>query len=659
MDWNSQQFPHIRKMTPDYERIIERSPLLNIDNLVVPTPYVQDKGLEVDYEHSLIWQEEGEVLACMLVYATQDRKALHIYKIVTSPFGRSKGIGTGFFACLAHTVAPDTNIYLYVWEKLLSSIDFFTARGFCINELIVFRRMRFYHMSVSGELLQERTTVRDRPEISVIEELSRVRHDVKKSLTVLADMAAMLSVDNFNRVAEDMNRESTAMLNTLNRYEDNVHLAQKVSFKELLVERVIPFIEAVDNNCEVIISLNRVRIDTVNISYIACSRALINIVSNALEAINDTDRPGRIEISLNQVDDTIILTIRDNGIGISADRLQKGDDRIPLFVGHSTKNSSTPGEGVGTRQIYATFGIDNIEVTSDEGQWTSWNITMAKSTSRNSTLLDDLSSRYVRMIMSTHRSKLTLESNSREITIFIWQLRQMELFCYELLYHYSRYNNIRDVFQNILMYRFGKITITQLREELAQCRIDDNSIRLWVLGICRRINKFENCILKNVDFQKYKDVMFQSYGQVEKRTIIFTLDPDNGRFYACDRKLAEHVDFVPYLERQRDELLRGELVGDVRNTESPIYLGVWSVKDRDDLYAKFKLIRQGARQLLQMGLKMEKRIAFYDTTYSTSDCEIDTLKSITLGKMAELAEEDFDQYIRPADDELSGILAFD
>ena len=36
------------------------------------------------------------------------------------------------------------------------------------------------------------------------------------------------------------------------------------------------------------------------------------------------------------------------------------------------------------------------------------------------------------------------------------------------------------------------------------------------------------------------------------------------------------LDFVPYLGRPRDELLRGELVGDVRNVQSPIYLGVWS-----------------------------------------------------------------------------------
>ena len=211
----------------------------------------------------------------------------------------------------------------------------------------------------------------------------------------------------------------------------------------------------------------------------------------------------------------------------------------------------------------------------------------------------------------------------------------------------------------MLLYRFGDQSFNFLKEELGKCRIDNNSIRSWLLGITRRINKYETCILRNVPFQAYKDVLFQSYGQATDRTMIFTLDPVNGRFLATDRKLAEHLDFVPYLNRSRDELLRGELVGDVRNVNSPIYLGVWSVTSREDLYDKLKLLRQGAQQLLQMGLDKNKRIAFYNTTYNTCESEIDTLQTITLGEMAALKETAFERLIRPADNGMSGVLAFD
>lgn len=661
MDWNPGQYPYVKKLTPAYERAIRQSPLLNIDTLVIPSPYVQHRTIDIDYDHSFVWAEKGELLGYMLVYATPDRKSLHIYKIVTNPFGRGKGIGSAFLHCLAHSVAADALIYLYVWEKLLSSIEFFTSRGFAINDLIVFRRMRFHLMSVTAETLMEKLDTVTRPETSVVEDLSRVRHDVKKSLRVLSDMTAILAVDNFSRVAEDINRETTAMLNTLNMYEDKVHLAHKVSFKELIGERVIPFIEAVDSECEVQLILKS-KIDPVSCSYVDCSRALINIVANALDAIKSAGRRGRIEFLLEQQGDDVILAITDNGSGIPADRLKKGKDGLPLFVGKSTKtvtDSGDAGEGVGTKQIYAAFGTDHVEVTSQEGRSTTWTVRLKKSTSRSTALLAELSTRYVRMIKSTQKSRLTPETDSKDITIFIWQLRQMELFSYDLLYHFSRHNNIRDIFQSVMMYRFGGRSFDFLKDELSRCRIDNNSIRSWLLGICRRINKFETCILRNVPFQDYKDVLFQSYGQATERTMIFTLDPDDGRFFASDRKLAEHLDFVPYLGRERDELLRGELVGDVRNVDSPIYLGVWSVKNPDDLSDKLKLIRKGARQLLEMGLKKNKRIAFYNTTYNTCDNEIDTLKTVTLEQMATWDESEFGRLVRPADSEMGGLLAFD
>ena len=658
MEWNPKQFPYIRKLSPAYERAIRQSTLLNIDTLVIPSPYILDKTIDIDYDHSFVWDEKGELLGYLLVYSTPDQKTFHIYKLVTNPFGRSKGIGSAFLRTLVHSVTPDAHIYLFVWEKLLSSIDFFKARGFTITDLTVFRKMRFHLMSVTAEALRDKLDSAKRPEVSVVEELSKVRHDVKKSLKVLSDMSAILSVDNFNQIAEDINRETTSMLNTLNMYEDKIHLEHKVSLKELITERVIPFIEAVDSACEVRLVLKS-KIEPVNGSYNTCSRALINIVSNALDAIKSAGRRGLLDIVLEQRGDLVILEITDNGTGIPAEKLQKGPDQIPLFVGKSTKGKTESGEGVGTKQIYATFGADHVEVTSKVGESTTWTIRLKKSTTRDTALLDELSTRYVRMIKATQKSKLTPETSSKDITIFIWQLRQMELFSYDLLYHFSRHNNIRDIFQSIMMYRFGGKPFNFLKEELSNCRIDNNSIRAWLLGISKRINKFETCILRNVPFQDYKDVLFQSYGQVTDRTMIFTLDPENGNFFTTDRKLAEHLDFVPYLKRDRDELLRGELVGDVRNVKSPIYLGVWSVKTLDDLYAKLKLIQKGAQQLLEMGMEKEKRIAFYNTTYNTCEVEIDTLKTVTLGEMATLDEADFERFIRPADSGMSGILAFD
>ncbi|MHB8058443.1 MAG: GNAT family N-acetyltransferase [Desulfuromonadaceae bacterium] len=647
------QFPYIKKLTPDYEKEIAHLPLLNIDSLLIPSPYILDKAIDIDYEHSLVWEEKGELLGYLLVYATPDRKKFHIYRQVTSPFGRGKGIGTAFVRYLAHTVAPDASIYLYVWEKLISSIDFFRSKGFCIEDLVVYRKMKFHLMSVTAQTLRKKVVSTQRPEISIVEELSKVRHDVKKSLKVLFDMTSMMSVDNFSRVAEDINRETTVLLNTLNMYEDTTHLSHKVSLNDLITERIIPFVEAVDSSCEMRLILKN-RIDPVNGSYISFSRALLNIVSNAMDAIKSAGRTGLLEFILDQHEDTVTLAITDNGIGIAAERLVRGEDNFPLFVGRSTKGET--GEGIGTRQTYATFGADRISVESREGEFTRWTITLKRSTTRDTALLADLGSRYIRFIKSTQTIQLSSDSSRDDIAAFIWQLRQMELFSYDLIYHFSRYNNIRDIFQSIMLYRFGGRPFSFLKDEVRKCRIDNPSIGSWLLGMTSRISRNETYIAQQVPFQEYKDVLFQSYGQAVGRTMVFTLDPENGTFLMTDRKFAEHLDFVPYLSRDRDHLLRGELVGDVRNTNSPIYLGVWTVKDLPDLHRKLQLIRSGALQLLELGLDREKRIAFYNTTYNSSDNEIDTLKTVTLGEMASLEDHELGRFIRQADNDMSGVL---
>lgn len=652
-DWEPARFPYIQKLTPEYEKAISQLPLLNIDSLLIPSPYILDKSIDADYDHSFVWDEKGELLGYILVYATPDRKKFHIYRQVTSPFGRGKGIGTALARYLAHSVDPDALIYLYVWDKLISSIDFFKSKGFQSEDVIVYRRMKFLLMSVTAQTLREKVAPARREEVSIVEELSRVRHDVKKSLKVLMDMAGMMSVDNFNKVAENINRETTTLLNILNMYEDKIHLSHKVTLKDLITERIIPFVEAVDSSCEVRLIL-KAKAEPVSGSYISYSRALINIVSNALEAIKAARRPGLLEFVLEQQNDDVTLAITDNGVGISEERLKRGADHIPLFVGKSTKGS--PGEGIGTRQIYATFGADRIMVESREGEFTRWTILFRRSTTTETALLADLFTRYARFMKSSQRITITGESSRLEVDSFIYQLRQMELFSYDLIYHFSRYNNVRDIFQSVMLYRFGGKSFEYLKAELAKCRLDSSSIRAWLLGMTKRISRNETYVKENVPFDEYKDVLFQSYGQALDRTMIFTMDYRNGNFLCCDRKLAEHLDFVPYLGRSKDELLRGELIGDVRNVNSPIYLGVWSVKDRDDLRAKFRQIQAGAQQLLQMGLIAEKRIAFYNTTYNSCDLEIDTLKTATIGELAGLNEEEYDRFFREGDNEMGGVL---
>jgi GNAT superfamily N-acetyltransferase len=657
MTAKTSDFPFIRKLNPKYEKRIRLIPFLNIDSLLIPTPYVKDHALNIDYDHSYVWDEEGELMGYLLVYSDPAKTIFHIYKQVTSPFGRGKGIGTSLIEKLAGSVSEDSHIYLYVWEKLISSMDFFMSKGFVFEGEVPYRKMKFHLISARAGDIRDKMVSSKGKDFTVAEELSKVRHDAKKSLRVLLDMASMLSVDNSNKVIEDINRETTALLNTLNMYEDRVKVSHEVNIKELIIDRVIPFIEATSVPCEVRMVLVS-KIPPVNGSFMSFSRALINIVSNSIDAIREAGRRGIIEINLAEKDERIVLSILDNGVGISEERLIRGPDMIPVFVGKTTKKVRT-GEGLGTLQVFSTFGPNNIEIESKEGIYTRYTIFLSKSSRRDSSVYTMFETRYQEVMKSTQHIGVKKDSSYVDIAAFIWQLRKIEILSYDLVYQFSRYNNVRDIYRNLMMYLYGGKDFEYIKTELNKCRIDNEIIKTWLLDIIKRIKRQETFILQNLDFNKFKGVLFESFGQAIERTIIFTLDPENGKFYATDRKLAEHLDFVPYLSPQRDTLLRGEYIGDVRNVASPIYLGVWNVSTRNDLYDKMRLMRRGAQQLLEMGLKKEKRLFFYSTTNNKSDWEIDTLKTTTLHEMAHLKDEEFENYITETETELQGMVFAD
>jgi GNAT superfamily N-acetyltransferase/two-component sensor histidine kinase len=657
MDGFTNDFTYIRCLTKDDQAKIDKIPFLNIDSILIPSPYIKDKELDIDYDHSYVWDEEGEFLGYILVYSNKEKNKFLVYKQVTSPFGRGKGIGSAFIRKLAQDVSPDSYIYLFVWEKLASTIDFFYSNGFDLEESTVYRKMRFYLMSASAKSILEKSLSAKPRDVSIAEELSKVRHDAKKSLKVLSDMISIMSVDNFNQIIEDVNRENTALLNTLSMYEDKIKASHEVNIKEILTTRVMPFVEASHVRCEIRLIIGA-DIPPVIGSYMDYSRALINLVSNAIDAIEEAGRNGLIQIMLTRKEGKVVLIIQDNGVGISSERLQLDNRNLPLFVGRTTKPEKA-GEGIGTRQIFSTFGAGNIKVQSREGKFTRWIISLNISTKKKTDQLSLLETRFIEFMKSTETIDVDKGSTRTEVASLIWQLREMEIFSYDLIQPFSRYNNVRDIYKLALSYRYGDTSFRQLKDEIEKCRVDHEIIRYWLLGMLNRIKQNESYLLKSFDFQKYKGSYFKSYGQAIKKTIIFTLDPDNGHFYAADRRLAEHLDFVPYLGRQREQLIRGEFKGDVKNLDSPILMGVWSVADKEDLYDKIALLQRGGQQLLDMGIKPEKCVSFYHVTRNLSSFDMDTLKVITLGRMVKLSRDEYDELITVTDEDFDGLVFTD
>jgi GNAT superfamily N-acetyltransferase len=649
--------PNIRLLDARTEQSIQRNPLLNIDTYIIPSPYIRDIEIHKDYEHSYVWVEEGEILGYMLVYSDEDRKNYHIYKIVTSPFGRGKGIGNTFINHLASSIPELADIYLYLWEKQMDTIEFFQQKGFRVLEPVVYRNRRYLHLAASAVAIVERTlfsTDTQSPKEVRKEDIGKTRHDARKTIRLLSHLVDTLNQANAGRIIEDINRETTTLVNMLNEFRDRISLTHEINIQQLILERIIPFIHNSPVPCGVSISLD-VEDPMVIGYYMSHSRAIVNIVANSLDAIEETGRKGQITIELKEAEDALRLLITDNGSGMDEHLLECDDEGLPAFVGQSSKARGA-GEGLGTVQVYETFGAQNLHVESAKGAGTTWSILLKRSEKGVERWFAQLERRYHEFQDLIELQKLDQWTERIDVIALIWQLRKMEIFLYDVIALFGKYHNIREVYRSVLQFLEDKINEKELSKIIKGYRSDHLRFSRWLYYISVEIRHHSSRLMEYVPLEEYRGPLFRSYGQAVDRVMIFTLDPENGRFFATDRKLAEHLDFVPYLGKHRDQLLRGEMIGDLNDHDQPIILGIWSVNSDEDLAGKLRLLQQGARRLLEKSIHAEKLLGFYPVTYVQHSREIDPDFTVSLGEFVTYDEQMLQRCVREADDDYSYLL---
>lgn len=646
---------YIKPMTKELEDRIHRNPSLNIDSFIIPSPFVADESLEKDYEHSYVWEEERELLGYIETWADREKKRLHIYKQVTSPFGRGKGIGSAFLNCLAEQAPEDSIIDLYIWERQTESLSFYKRRGFEEKERLAWRALTFVRIEGEAKTVRE-ALQKTGTEGGAAEELGKVRHDAKKAIRLIADMAGALTAENCSRIIEDINRETTALVNTLNLFRDSVQRFRTVNLKELVIDRIIPMIEHSPVPCELQLrfapSMGEARAH-----YLEAGRAIVNLVSNALDAIRAADRPGILSISIEESAPWIILSVEDNGIGIETERLHLADDGKPRFVGVTTKGRQ--GEGQGTRQIYTAFGAENISIRSERGRGTRWTIRLPKAELRDESEMAALETRLTEFKALSSSDAPGRDGTKGEISTYIWRCKKLEILMWDLILQFARKNNVRELYRLFLSFRYGALPFTGFKEELETYKTDSPELRLYLAEAVRWIAQNDRTLGTITQDEKWRGIFFKAYGQAMERTVIFTLNPATGEFGATDRKLAEHADFVAYLRADRDKLLRGEFFGDLNNNANPIQLGVWEIGNSDDGRKKAALIRSGARKLLDMNVPEDKKLLFYEATWRRGGLDLDTGRPRTLAMVANLGDHELGEILSQVDDEFGDYITAD
>ncbi|MFP4151713.1 MAG: GNAT family N-acetyltransferase [Alkalispirochaeta sp.] len=651
---------HIRPLTPELEGSIRGNPLLNIDTYLIPSPYIRETEIEKDYDHSFAWIEEGEVLGFILVYSSNSSETYLIYELVISPFARGRGIGSALGRHLLQSIDPEATVYLYVWEKHTDTLEFFLKRGFEMGRSIVYRNLVYFHLHArSGEVLAgspgdgaEGTDNHDLPE-----EIGRTRHDARKTIRFLSSMVDMLSIENCGRIIEDINRETTYLVNTLNSFRDSMSRIHEVNITNLILERIVPYVGAAPIQCELRLKLQKPNVIALG-NYVSIGRAFVNIVANALESIAASGRTdGIVEVKIAEDDDgTPYVRFRDNGIGMTSEQLEPGRDGVPAFVGRTTKNRKE-GEGLGSIQIFSTFGPENITVDGRLHRGCSWKIRLRKPTSESDPWFTHLEQRYHVLTTLTEDIVPGPETPRQDLIAYVWQTRKIEIFLFDVILHFSAYHNIRTIHRTVLSYFMGDSTDESLRRFAGKLRVDREILKRWLVTIAQVVKDRWGVIAPLRSREDLRGAMLKSYGQAIENVMIFTLDPASGESFATDRKLAEHLDFAPYLGGDRERLVRGEFTGDMNNDERPIFLGVWSIDSEQDLEKKLRLIQRAARTLIEIGIHREKKLAFYQTTYIRHTRDINSDAVTTFGEFADLSPDDLFRYAREADDELQGYIS--
>jgi signal transduction histidine kinase len=115
----------------------------------------------------------------------------------------------------------------------------------------------------------------------------------------------------------------------------------------------------------------------VNVSKTEISRVVLNLVNNACYALDEKNKKGiegyvpQIIVSSQRLDDKIEIKIRDNGIGISKETIQK------IFTLFFTTKPVGKGTGLGltlSRDIIMEMHKGNLSITSEIDVFTEFTI---------------------------------------------------------------------------------------------------------------------------------------------------------------------------------------------------------------------------------------------------------------------------------------------
>jgi two-component system sporulation sensor kinase B len=256
-----------------------------------------------------------------------------------------------------------------LFTKPIATIETYILQGIIVGLCVYLIEFLNNHFHMQEEVAKSE-------KIMIVSEMAAaVAHEIRNPLTVIRGFIQLLGAEELDKEKknyyqkislEELDRAQVIITNYLSLAKPDPEMIEIINVNdEITYLSNILFTYSNYNNIQIVVALFEDHPLLVVGDRYKFRQALINIGKNAIEAMNNE---GILEIRTNKTNDSIVIIISDNGIGMTSEQIKRLG--IPYY---STKDKGT---GLGTM---VSFGIirkmnGKIHVTSELGKGTMYEI---------------------------------------------------------------------------------------------------------------------------------------------------------------------------------------------------------------------------------------------------------------------------------------------
>ncbi len=239
-----------------------------------------------------------------------------------------------------------------------------------------------YITAVGIEVTEEVKAKRESEALAKMKEeyFTVISHELRSPIAVVHSAIQMLNSDIYSKefsggtekMLSRIEKNTNRLLNLVNNFLDitkaeagylNINYSDVAifSFSETLLESLQP--AAMKKSIKLHI-INQTSTEIIKMDYEKYERILLNLLTNAIKF---TDMNGEVRLFLLEDDNYFIIKVKDNGVGIPKEKIDKIFDRFYIIDGSFSRSNIGTGIGLSLVKKLVEVLKGRIEVESEEG----------------------------------------------------------------------------------------------------------------------------------------------------------------------------------------------------------------------------------------------------------------------------------------------------